>query len=295
MSPAVKYHLPEILGVGPGRSGTTWLHRVLEGHVDLPYGVKEVLYFTLFYDKGIDWYARHFRYATGERKVAEICPYFFSPEARARIKTDLPNCKIIITLREPVDRIYSVYKTRRHYGWLRKGTLEEVLKVRPQLGGGYNYAFHLKAWFDIFGRENVLVTLYDELRKQPQSYLDRVTDFTGVERISLSAKPEIESDVHSFARAPKSAKLARNARRLMYWLQGHQAYAVSDLFERAGIWDFCYGRGELYPRLTPEQEARLRERFLPEVEALEELLRIDLSAWKKARAARVIENSLHAD
>ena len=81
----------------------------------------------------------------------------------------------------------------------------------------------------------------------------------------------------------------------MYWLQGHQAYGVSDLFERAGIWDFCYGRGELYPRLTPEQEARLRERFLPEVEALEELLTIDLSAWKKPRAPRVIENSLHAD
>jgi serine/threonine protein kinase HipA of HipAB toxin-antitoxin module len=81
----------------------------------------------------------------------------------------------------------------------------------------------------------------------------------------------------------------------MYWLQGHQAFAVSDLFERAGIWDFCYGRGELYPRLTPEQEARLRERFLPEVEALEELLRIDLSAWKKPRAPRVIENSLQAD
>ena len=294
MSPTVKHRLPEIMGVGPGRTGTTWLHRVLEGHVDLPYGVKEVLYFTLFYDKGIDWYARHFRYATGERKIAEICPYFFNPEARDRIKTDLPNCKIIITLREPVDRIYSVYKNRRRSGWLRAGTLDEVLKARPQLGGGHNYAFHLKAWFDTFGRENVLVTTYDELREQPQSYLDRVTDFAGVGRISLSARPEIGRDVHTSARAPKSDRLASNARRLKYWLQGHQAYGVSALFERAGVWDFCFGRGEVYPRLTPEQDARLHEQFLPEVEALEELLGIDLSAWKKPRAPRVIENSLRA-
>ena len=50
------------------------------------------------------------------------------------------------------------------------------------------------------------------------------------------------------------------------------------------MWEFCGGRGEPYPRLTIEQEERLRERYLPEVEALEELLGIDLSAWKKPRA-----------
>ena len=64
----------------PAGTGTTWLHRVLEGRVDLPYGVKETQFFTNYYDKGIEWYARHFRYATGERKIVEICPYFFKDE-----------------------------------------------------------------------------------------------------------------------------------------------------------------------------------------------------------------------
>ena len=70
----------------------------------------------------------------------------------------------------------------------------------------------------------------------------------------------------------------------MYWLKGRQAYGTVNLLERAGIWDFCGGRGELYPRLTIEQEERLRERYRPEVEALEELIGVDLSAWKKPRA-----------
>ncbi len=43
------------------------------------------------------------------------------------------------------------------------------------------------------------------------------------------------------------------------------------------------GPRRAYPRLTPEQDERLRERYLPEVEALEKLLAIDLSAWKKPR------------
>src|SRR5579872_2619142 len=82
MSQKEKYRLPEFLGVGPPRTGTTWLHNVLEGHVDLPYGIKETGFFSVYYDKGIDWYARHFRYATGERPVGEISCYFFEAEAR---------------------------------------------------------------------------------------------------------------------------------------------------------------------------------------------------------------------
>ncbi|MGA6974629.1 MAG: sulfotransferase domain-containing protein [Candidatus Binatus sp.] len=285
MSASTKRRLPAIIGAGPGRTGTTWLHRVLEDRVDLPYGVKETQFFNTFYDKGIDWYAHHFRYATGERKIAEICPYFFHPLAPVRIKTHIPDCRIVTTLRDPVEHTFSAYKLVLHFAWAQ-GSFDEVLKSRPNLGSGNRYASHLQTWFELFGRENVLVTMYDELRAQPQSYLDRVTDFMGVERIALSARPEIGDDVHSFERAPRSLKLARFARHMMYRLQARQAYGVSNLIERAGVWDFCYGRGEPFGQLTPEQEQRLRERYLPEVEALEELLRIDLSAWKKPQARR---------
>jgi len=121
--------------------------------------------------------------------------------------------------------------------------------------------------------------------------LNRVTDFIGIGQIPLSQLPQIADDVHSFKRAPKNRKLARRAQRLRFWLKGHQAYRTIDLLESAGVWEFCHGRGELFPRLTPEQDVRLRQRYLPEVEALEALLKIDLSAWKKPRAARTIETS----
>jgi len=285
MSTTLKHRLPEIIGAGPGRTGTTWLHRVLEGHVDLPYGVKETQFFSFYYDKGIDWYARHFRYATGTRPIVEICPYLFVPEAPDRIRMHIPNCRVITTLRDPVEHSYSDYKMVAHYAWAH-GSFEEVLQSRPGLGGGNRYAFRLRKWFDNFGRDNVLVTMYDELRAQPQTYLDRVTDFIGIERIPLSAKPGIGDDVHSFDRAPKSRRLARRATRLMYWFKGRQYYGAINLLDRLGVWDYCHGRGEPFARLTPEQEERLRQRYLPEVEALEELLAIDLSAWKKPRASQ---------
>ena len=122
MSQTVKPRLPEFLGIGPPRTGTTWLHNVLEGHVDLPYGVKETLYFTTFYDKGFDWYARHFRYATGERKVAEVCPYFFDTrDARSHQGASCRTASSSSTMRDPVDRLYSMYKALRYSAEARRG------------------------------------------------------------------------------------------------------------------------------------------------------------------------------
>ncbi|HEV2170560.1 MAG TPA: sulfotransferase [Candidatus Binatus sp.] len=285
MSASSTPRLPSIIGAGPGRTGTTWLHRVLEGRVDLPYGVKETQFFSRYYDKGIDWYARHFRYATGARPIVEICPYLFDPYAPDRIKTHIPNVRVITTLRDPVEHSYSDYKMLTHFAWVR-GSLEDVVASRPGLAGGNRYAFNLRKWFENFGRENVLITMYDELRARPQTYLDRVTDFMAIDRISLAALPEIRDDVHSFDRAPKNRRLARRATRLMYWFKGRQYYGAINFLDRLGVWDFCHGRGEPFPRLTPEQDASLRQRYLPEVEALEELLAIDLSAWKRPRASR---------
>jgi hypothetical protein len=195
--------LPDFLGIGPGRTGTTWLHQALEGHVDLPHGIKETGFFGVRFSKGIDWYAQHFRYASGERKIAEISTYFIRPHAPERVKQLLPKCRLICTLRNPVDHAYSVYKLMRCYVWTRV-SFEEALARSPNLDETNRYAFHLKRWFDLFGRENVLVTNYDELRASPQAYLDRICDFVGIERISLAGR-NLRDDVHSFARAPATA------------------------------------------------------------------------------------------
>jgi hypothetical protein len=278
--------LPDVIGVGPPRTGSTWLYNALRGVVDMPDGVKDTRFFDQFSDKGIEWYASHFRYAAGDRKVVEICPgIFFKPRARELIKTRIPDCKVFTTMRNPVDRTYSVYKLLRYYGWVRKGSFDEIVNAWPNLAGRNRYAAHLEGWFESFGRENVLVTMYDELRDEPQTYVNRVCDFIGVGRVVLAPRADLGADVNSFARAPKNYRLARRATTVNNWLKSHRAYGVQSVLERAGVWEFCRSRGEIYPRLTSEQEERLRERFLPEVEALERLLAIDLSSWKKPRAA----------
>jgi hypothetical protein len=277
--------LPDFVGIGPGRTGTSWLHEVLVGHADLPRGVKETQFFNHSYDKGIDWYAGHFRHARGDRPIGEICPYFIDPQAAGRIKLHLPECRLIVCFRDPVDHAYSNYKLLMAYAWAR-GSFEEVLESRPHIDRGNQYAANLKRWLDAFGRDRVMVTWYEDLSSNPQGYLDRVCEFTGIAKFALPPPPPADRKVNEFQGPPRSRKLAQNARHAMYWLRDRSAYGIINALDSAGVWSFCFSGGDRYPRLTAEQDARLRQRYLPEVEALERLLQCDLSRWKRPREAR---------
>src|SRR5438067_7709171 len=155
--------LPHCIAVGVGRSGNTWLHEVLTGHVGLPYGVKETDFFFRKYANGIDWYRAFFRHGSPQYPILEICPtYFSSSEARQRIKLHIPDCRIICTFREPVERAYSHYKLMRHNVWTRAG-FEEVVSGSREIAEMNQYALNLTGWQQTFGRDNVLVSLFDDL------------------------------------------------------------------------------------------------------------------------------------
>lgn len=277
--------LPDFLGIGPGRTGTSWLHEVLAGHADLPRGVKETQFFNHSYEKGMDWYAAHFRHARGDRPIGEICPYFIHPLATERIKLHLPDCKLVVCFRDPVDHAYSNYKLLIAYAWAR-GSFDEVVESRPHIDRGNQYAANLRRWFDVFGRGQIHITWYEDLSSDPQGYLDRFCEFTGIRKFTLVDHGTAAKKVNEFQGPPRSRRLAQNARHAMYWLRDRRAYSIINALDRVGVWSFCFSGGERYPRLTVEQDARLRQRYLPEVEALEALLGCDLSRWKRPREAR---------
>jgi len=274
--------LPNCIAVGVGRSGTTWLHEVLTGHVELPYGVKETDFFLRKYGNGIDWYKSFFRHCVPGHLIVEICPtYFSSAEARRRMKLHIPDCRIICTFREPVERAYSHYKLMRHNVWTRS-SFSAVVNSSREIAEMNQYALNLTGWQQTFGRENVLVCLYDDLEQNPQGYLDAVCNFIGISSFPLS-RFAASARLNSFPTAPRNRRLAQNARHVRDWLRARRAYRLDRLLEHVGLWAFCFDGGEAFPPLEPELESRLKQRFLPEVEALEQLIGRDLSAWKVSR------------
>ena len=281
MSNGVAARLPDFIAVGPARTGTTWLHGVLYHRVSLPSGTKETHYFDWFYDKGIDWYKAYFVDCPGDRPVGEIAPtYFPYPEVRDRIARVLPNCRIICTLRDPVERAYSVYRVLLREGQTRLGCEAEIMRPDLPILESSRYAFHLRAWREMFGAANVGTFFYDDLETDEQAYVDSICDFLAVPRVDLS---EVRRFLvrNSVRHLPRSARVAAWTHRLRIWLWSKRADSVVHALGRWGVWRLLHeGRKEL-PPLSPELEARLRRLFQPQIEELEHLVGRDLSAWKR--------------
>jgi hypothetical protein len=270
--------LPDFLGIGPPRTATTWLERVLRGHVGLPARVKETQFFVWRYRLGLEWYAAHFRECPPDLPVGEFGPtYFDSPEARDRIAHDLPECGIICTLRDPAQRLYSHYRLWRKIGYT-KAPFEKAAFHHRQLLDTARYADHLKGWFDRFGRERVLVLLHEDLIADRQGFLDRVCDFIGIARFDVSKSDLAESRIHTVEQAPRSHRTARRAQFVRRKMMRYRLYRLTDLC--TPIFDYCFSGGETFPPLDSTLADRIRESLRPQTDALEELLGRDLSSWK---------------
>jgi hypothetical protein len=281
----IQGRLPDFIAVGPPRTATTWLEWILKGRVGLPAGIKETDFFGNNYGLGVEWYKIHFSQCDPALPQGEICPvYFDSADVRERIVRHIPRARIIVTLRDPVERVYSHYRLLRHEGWLGPIPLEDALAKDLKwngpgnLHGSNRYAAHLREWQRIFGAENVLVLLHEDLLADPQAYLDKVCKFIGIEKFKLE-KSQARRRVNTVERAPRSPRLAKRARKIRGRLIQWRWYGVFNACQP--LWNFCAGGGELFGPIDSDLAARIRAELRPEIETLEILLQRDLSNWKQ--------------
>ena len=286
MSSAIDHRgmgLPDFIAVGPPRTATTWLHEVLKGRVCLPANRKETDFFTRFYDRGLDWYADYFRHCDAGLPIVELSPmYFGSAVARERIANHLPHAKIICSFRDPVERAYSNYRLLRRQAFT-KASFEEAATKRGDLMESSRYGTHLAQWLQTFGRDRVLVLIYDDLETDPQAFLDSVCSFIGISSFPVSESRIGTARVHTVNTQPPNPRLAKLARDLVAWFAVRRFHRAADTIRRTRLITYMLEGGDPFPPPTDEVVARLRAYYRPEVEKLEQLIGRDLSAWKRPR------------
>ena len=103
--------LPTFIGIGAQRAGTTWAYNCLAEHPQVfMTRKKEQHFFYVNYSRGLDWYAAQFAGAGSAVARGEITPdYLYHPEALANIARDLPDARLFVILRNPIDRAVSAY------------------------------------------------------------------------------------------------------------------------------------------------------------------------------------------
>jgi hypothetical protein len=272
--------LPSFFIIGPPRTGTSWLHTVLSECTGLSHPTKETRFFDQHYDRGLDWYGSHYRTAAEGRAIGEVAPtYFASREARERIAGLIPKAKIVCTFRNPVDRVVSLYRLKRAYGWIRS-TFEEALTSDPEFIESSRYAAHLKAWHTTFGPSQVMATVHEDMQADPQSFLDKVVDFVGAPRVQLRPAQIDRVFTADSMTEPRNYRWTRAALHLANWSKARHLDAIVDAGKRLGALKLFIGGGPSFPEVPPARRAQLRELFRGEVTELEGMLNRDLSAWK---------------
>ncbi|MBF6569729.1 MAG: sulfotransferase [Candidatus Binataceae bacterium] len=276
------HKLPEFFAVGPPRTATTWLHEVLTGHVNLPRIVKEPRFFDLRYSKGLAWHRRHFEPIFEGLPIGEISPtYFYSIDAIRRIAQLTPQAKILITLRDPVKRLYSLYKMKVGDGTIRM-SFKDAVRRHPEMIESNRYEFYIRKWIGTFGEKQTLVIMQEELLRDAGAYLDKVCRFIGI--------PPFEVSDAEGRRRSNSADEPCSA--TVKWLSAIAVRAADSLntnnFARTMAVVRKLGVRKLFlrdepvriPPLDPEFAEQMRREMRPQIESLEVLLNTDLSAWK---------------
>ncbi|MGY2701912.1 sulfotransferase family protein [Nocardioides sp. HB32] len=272
--------LPNFLYVGPDKAGSSWLHEMLLKHPDVYLTpAKDLYFFDRYYDRGLPWYAAQFRDARDEAIVGEVCQdYLFHPEAAGRIRDTLGPVRIMVSLRDPVERAWSSYLYMRKHG-IGPDTFAEALRARPELLEHGRYATGLDRFLMLFPRDHVHVALFDDLVADPQRFLDGVTEFLGIDRLPL-AEDDLAARLPA-ARA-RSVRLASAARRSADWVREHDGAVLVGRVKRSALVQRTLYRPIDRGTVRPDEADVLavRTALSPEVEALERAFALPLrESW----------------
>jgi hypothetical protein len=272
--------IPSFFIVGPPRTGSSWLHEILSPYTSLPSPSKETRFFDIHFHRGMKWYLAHYGETGESQRMGEVAPtYFASALARERIALAAPQAKIVCVFRHPVDRIVSLYRVKRAYGWI-PWSLAEAIERDPELMESSRYASTLKLWQRSFGRENVFAAIYDDLREDPQAFVDSIVDFIGVPRFPLADWQY--GFVHDSERMtqPRSYHRTRTATMLANWCKARRMDRLVSAFKNSPLRKLVLGGGAPFPKLSEQLLLQLHEKLQPEIEELEDMLHRDLSGWR---------------
>ncbi len=207
--------LPDFLIIGAQRGGTTSLYHYLQAQLCLELtATKELHFFDRRFHEGLAWYRAHFptllekyfaqsfhrrAFLTGEATPG----YLFHPHAPKRVADVLPHVKLIVLLRNPVDRAYSHYHHIVDLGYEHLSFEEAIHWEEERIGEerkrmladeGYEsysyehfsylsrgrYVEQLQVWMRLFPFEQFLILKSEDFYADPVSILQQVLTFLEV-------------------------------------------------------------------------------------------------------------------
>ena len=226
-----KQNAPDFIIAGASKCGTSSLYSYLNYHPQILLSHKKELdFFWHNFGKGIAWYLAHFPSICDRDDLitGEATPnYLRFPIVAKRIKQTCPQTKLIILLRNPVDRAiswhYHKINTGLTTGSLKDAVTQEIkqlatLDETELMSGGYRpidnifsslYYYQLKAWMQYLPREQFLILKSEDFYENTAEIMKQVYDFLGIApqqlaeyfKVNVGSYQEVDSEIRDILTA----------------------------------------------------------------------------------------------
>ena len=229
-------------------------------------------------------YLRLFQNARDQVAIGEASVmYLWFPSAAPAIHRTLPRARLLFVLRDPAERLYTLYLKTRHADHLItfRDWVSQAMQANPDRRKGMQrhpipldcglYATHLKRFFDVFPREQIRIYLYEAYRADPRAILRDIFGFLGVD----ADHPIDTSHRHHETTVPRFPVLHRLRRRLVGdtpvtgWIP-------------APVWQALHGfyfRPKGRDAMDPDDRRLVIDYYRDEILRTQGLICRDLSAW----------------
>ncbi len=284
LPPLLNQQPPAFIGIGAMRCGTTWIAQRLREHpeIHIPADFKEIHYFDQFYKQGMEWYLANFSKTQPDQICGEFTPSYLRTESvRERIKQDLPQTKLIVSLREPAARAHSHHNFLQIRTDISPSFLEAIMDERYDILKAGLYGEQLSKWFHSFPPEQIHIILFDDIRDHPAKTISELYHFLGVDHEFLPPGLTHQENVRHGVHSLRLAGLMRGIRHLI------RPHLISrQRLKRLGL--FKLGKWINHVNSTPASatsqdnsgESFLQAYYQQDIELLESILGKDLSTWK---------------
>ena len=293
--------LPNFLILGAAKAGTTSLHHYLGQHPDVFVSqLKEPKYFALK-DEPLNFqgpsqfinessvnnfqdYCALFQDVKNETAIGEASPmYLYSEKAVNEIKATLPDAKLIVILRNPVDRAFSSYTHLLREGFetlpFEESLTQEEQRIRDRWAPLWYYkdkGFYgqqMQRYYDAFPKEQIKVYLFEDLCQNPLAVVQDIFSYIGVD---TNFEPDMAKK--NVSGVPKNVALQRLLTRKNPIKSVGKMLLPKQFRKNLSNSIQTKNLGEK-PKLSPEMRAQLLELYREDILLLQGLIERDLSAW----------------
>lgn len=208
MITASQRKLPNFLCIGAQKSGSSTLYWWLYQHPKISMSFdKESKFLDRHYNKGEQWYRHQFPLASSKKLAGDNTPYYlFHPLVPERAYSLCPDAKVIMILRNPIDRALSQYQMECRKGReihssfeeAIEGELERISKAKSDLFAdplGYHHVFEntsylsrgiymdqIEQWLKYYRRDQMLILVSETFFNEPKRELEQVYDFLNIDQ-----------------------------------------------------------------------------------------------------------------